>query len=179
MECDIGTLRGEAQTRLRSVRTMLDEVPDPNGPALAAPQLDTNPATLHATRQAIDGMLNSETDGNVRLVLGDVRAQLDQILGGAVPDIKRVDAQYSELGGQCRAAERGQTVLESGRTAPRPAELRDEVAAGLQGDEVLGPSGQPFRSTQGARAEIDRLIGTNLNDRAAEQCRQGTVRLEL
>jgi hypothetical protein len=37
----------------------------------------------------------------------------------------------------------------------------------LQGDEVLGPSGRPFRLSQGARAEIDRLVGTKLNDRAA------------
>lgn len=97
-------------------------------------------------------MLNGETDGNVRRVLGDVRAQLNAILGGAVPDIHRLDAQYSELGGQRRAVDRGQTVLDNGREAPRPAELRDEVAAGTQGDEVLGPSGRPFRLSQGARA---------------------------
>lgn len=173
MDADIGRLRGDAQTKLKSVRTMLDEVPDPDAPppvagAPTGPPLDRNAATLHQTRQAIDGMLDGEQDGNVRRVLGDVRARLDEILGEAVPDIKRIDSQYSELGRQREAVERGQTVLDSGRTAPRPAELRDEATAGANpSGAVVGPSGVAFRLSQGARAEIDRLVGTKLNDRAA------------
>ncbi|MBB3938152.1 hypothetical protein [Aureimonas phyllosphaerae] len=173
MDADIGRLRGDAQTKLKSVRSMLDEVPDPDAPppvagAPTGPVLDRNAATLHQTRQAIDGMLDGEQDGNVRRVLGAVRTQLDEILGEAVPDIKRIDSQYSELGRQRDAIERGQTVLDNGRTAPRPAELRDEVAASANpSGSVVGPSGVAFRLSQGARAEIDRLVGTKLNDRAA------------
>lgn len=177
IDADIGKLRGEAQTRLKTVRTMLNKVGDGDGGDNLAepgpggkkgPELDTNPETLHQTRQAIDGMLQGETDGNVKRVLSQTRAELDDILGAAVPGMKRIDGQYSELSRQRKAVERGQTVLDNGREAPRPSELRDEVAAGVKaGDEVVGPSGVAFRLSQGARAEIDRLVGTKLNDRAA------------
>lgn len=161
LDGSIENLRGAAQTKTREVRGMLNDVADPE-------LLDTSPAVLHQTRQAIDGMLDGEQDGNVRRVLGAARAQLDQILGDAVPGLKAIDSRYAELGGQRRAVERGQTVLDNGRTAPRPAELADEVAAGtVAGGEVVGPSGVAFRLSQGARAEIDRLVGTKLNDRAA------------
>ena len=155
-------LRGEAQTAVKSVRKMLDIV--------GTDTLDPNPKTLFQTRQAIDGMLNGATDGNVRRVLSEARSQVDDALAQAVPDIKGVDAQFAELARQRDAVERGQTVLDSGRTAPRPTELAQEVQQGAlpQGLQV-GPSAVPLRLSQGARAEIERIVGTNANDRVALQ----------
>jgi hypothetical protein len=114
-------------------------------------------------------MLNGETDGNVINALTPVRKSIDDMLADKAPGIKGLDAQYSELARQGEAVDRGQTVLGNARSDPRPAELADEVAAGAVpgGDLVTGPSGVSFRLRQGARAEIDRIVGTNLNDRAA------------
>ena len=154
-------LRGKAQSALREVRGMLN--------ATGTDRLDQSPATLFQVRRAIDGMLNGETDGNVISALTPVRKSIDELLAAKVPGIKAIDAQYAELAHQSDAINRGQTVLGNARSDPRPAELADEVAAGALpgGDLVTGPSGVAFRLRQGARAEIDRIIGTNLNDRAA------------
>lgn len=153
-------LRGEAQNKIREVRKMLD--------ITGADQLDPNPGTLFQTRQAIDGMLKTETNDKVIQALSPVRQQIDDALAAAVPDIKKVDAAYAELARQKSALERGQTVLDSGRTAPRPSELADEVAAGaLPKGEQMGPSAVPFRLSQGAAADIDRILGNNANDIAA------------
>lgn len=154
-------LRGKAQSTLRDVRGMLN--------ATGTDRLDQSPATLFQVRRAIDGMLNGETDGNVISALTPVRKSVDDLLAAKVPGIKAIDAQYAELARQGAAVDRGQTVLGNARSDPRPAELADEVAAGAlpSGDLVTGPSGVSFRLRQGARAEIDRIVGTNLNDRAA------------
>lgn len=161
LETAIPGLRGRAQSTLSEVRGMLN--------ATGSDQLDNSPATLFQVRRAIDGMLNGETDGNVISALKPVRQSIDDALSQSVPGIKSLDAQYSELARQMDAVDRGQTVLGNGRTDPRPAELANEVTAGAVpgGDLVTGPSGVSFRLRQGARAEIDRIIGTNLNDRAA------------
>jgi hypothetical protein len=108
----------------------------------------------------IDGLLETETNSKVVQVLTDTRKRIDQVLADNVPGIKDLDAQYSELAKQRGALVSGQQVLDSGRTAIRPSELIDQV---MQGSPV-GPSGVPFRLSQGARAEIDRLIGTTAND---------------
>lgn len=160
LDASVPKLRGEAQTALKSVRGMLDQT--------GKSELDTNPETLFQTRQAIDGLLNGSADGNVSRVLQNTRQGVDEILAQKAPGIKQVDGQYSELSRQSDAIDRGQTVLSSGRDAPRPSELAAEVAAGaLPKGEMVGPSAVPFRLSQGARAEIERVVGTNLNDRAA------------
>ena len=63
---------------------------------------------------------------------------------------------------ESEAFARGQTVLDSGRSTPRPVELADDIAAG-------GLLAIKARLAQGARADIDRLMGTNANDRVGLQ----------
>jgi hypothetical protein len=152
LDAAIVNLRGPAQSAVKKVRDMLD--------VYGEDLLDPNPATLHHTREAIDGLLETETNSKVVQVLTDTRKRIDQVLADNVPGIKDLDAQYSELAKQRGALVSGQQVLDSGRTAIRPSELIDQV---MQGSPV-GPSGVPFRLSQGARAEIDRLIGTTAND---------------
>lgn len=162
LESDVVNLRGGAQQAARSIRNMLN--------ITGADQLDPNPRTLHEIRKAIDGMMTTEADTNTIRVLTRTRADIDRELARAVPGIKDVDAQFSELARQRTALGRGQQALESGRTAPRPAELADEFQQGAlpQGTQV-GPSAVPARLRQGARAEIERIVGTNANDRVALQ----------
>lgn len=155
-------LRGPAQAAVRSVRDMLN--------VAGTAHLDPNPATLLQTRQAIDGMLAGQTDGNVVRALTQARRGVDDALTVAVPGIKDVDARYAELARQREALARGQTVLDSGRTSPRPPELAQEIATGaIPQGTMFGPSGVPTQLRAGARAEIDRIIGTKTNDVVALQ----------
>lgn len=153
--------RGPAQTAAQKVRQMLDETGN-------AGTLSADPETLLATRKAIDGMMDAEANTSVLGVLGRARREVDEMLASSVPGIKEVDAQFAELARQNKAVDAGQQMLESGRTAPRPAEAADMMAAGAQPEGLLvGPSGAAFRLTQGARAEIDRIIGTTGNNLTA------------
>lgn len=148
-------LRGEAQNAVRQVRSMLDVAGNPGN-------LDPNPYTLFQTRQAIDGMLSGATDNNVRRVLTQARQSIDETLEKAVPGIKAADRQYAELARQAEGLETGASILSSGpASAIRPAELVDMLQSNTA---IIGPSGVPFRISQGARAEIDRIIGTTAND---------------
>lgn len=157
LDAEIVNLRGPAQARLAQVRDMLN---------IAGQEvLDPNPGTLLHTRQAIDGMLDGEMDGNVRRVLTAARQQIDAELTNAVPGIKQVDAQFAELARQREAFQRGRTVLDSGRDAPVPQELAAEYAQGsVPQGLMVGPSAVPLRMSQGARTEIERIVGTNSND---------------
>ncbi|MDQ0558682.1 hypothetical protein QO004_000457 [Rhizobium mesoamericanum] len=157
LDADIVRLRGPAQEALRRVRGMMNEAG--NG------ALSSDPRVMFETRQAIDGMLATEQNIKAIGALTDARQMLDDALRRAVPRIKEPDAMYAELARQNEAVSRGQQVLDSGRTAPRPSELATEVEQGAnpQGMQI-GPSAVPLRLSQGARAEIDRIVGTNVND---------------
>lgn len=160
LEANAASLRGNAQSALQTVRSMLNQT--------GTGELDNSAATLFQVRQAVDGMLSGQDDANVRRVLSAARTEIDGLLAQAAPGIKDVDARYAELARQGEAVDLGQTVLGSGRNDLRPQELADRVAQGaVPGGDVYGPSGVPFRLSQGARAEIDRLFGTNVNDRVA------------
>lgn len=163
LDAAAGTLRGRAQQAVQRVRAMLNQTGNQG-------TLDTNPGTLHETRKAIDGLMATETDPNAIRALTRARNDIDDALAAAVPDIKGVDARHAELARQREAVTRGQQSLDSGRTAPRPQELAHDVQQGAlpQGQQV-GPSAVPLRLREGARAEIERIIGTNANDRVALQ----------
>ncbi|MDR9777195.1 hypothetical protein RJJ65_32070 [Rhizobium hidalgonense] len=160
LEAAVTNTRGPEQQALQRVRSYLD-IPGTN-------VLDPNPQAIFATRQAIDGLLAGEQNPQVIRQLTMARQQVDEMLANAAPGIKDVDAQYAELARQGEALGEGQRALDSGRTAPRPDELATRLTEGAipQGTAV-GPSAVPFRISQGARAEIDRIVGTNKNDVAA------------
>lgn len=155
-------LRGEAQRGILKIRGML------NRPGTS--QLETNPAVLLETRKAVDGMLETVQDSNARRAFQTARQAIDDALSEAVPMVKYPDANYAELARQKEALQRGQTVLASGREAPWPQELATEFQQGaLPQGRQMGPSAVPLRLREGARAEIERIVGTNANDRVALQ----------
>lgn len=155
--------RGAAQSALQSLRRDLN--------VIDTDTLDPNPQTLLNIRQKIDGILYTDgqmspLDSNVSRVLRDARRQIDGELAAKVPGIKDIDRQFAELSSQKGAVDTGQSILSSGRNEViRPAELVDMITGGRS--EIVGPSGVPFRLSQGARAEIDRIIGTTGNDVSA------------
>jgi hypothetical protein len=151
----IPNVRGEARRVLMSIRDDL-HITDAQGVTAHA---DPYPRTLFAVRNSIDGMSKSTTDSNVQRVLGDVRKIVDGELAAKVPGIKAADAKYAQSKQQSEALERGQAIFDTGRKAIRPVELKDDVAKrGLWEVEAL---------RKGARAELDRVVGTNVNDLTA------------
>lgn len=160
--------RGPAQRAARQVREMLN---DP----VATRELDRNPAALLNSRQAIDGLLANEVDPNTIRVLTQARAAVDGELARSVPGIKAVDAQIAESSRQSTALQRGSQVLDTGKTAVRPGELFNEIRqSAIPQGEMIGPSAAPLRLRQGTRAEMDRLVGTNVNDLNALERKIGT-----
>lgn len=162
LDREIMTLRGDAQRAVQRVRTMLNRT--------GTEQLESSPSVLLQTRQAIDDMLETAQGSNHVNALSTARQAIDDQLRASVPNIKEVDAAYAELARQKVALQRGQQTLSSGREAPRPVELAEQVESGAlpQGLQV-GPSAVPVRLREGARAEIERIVGTNANDRVALQ----------
>lgn len=151
------TARGSVQKYAKNIREMLN-VPGTN-------ELDRDPSVLLQTRHAIDQMFPYAQAKGEQAFLTQTRQQIDALLAEAVRGIKQVDAKFAELSRQKQGIQTGQQVLDSGRTAIRPGELEDLVAQGVQPQGLfVGPSGETFRVTQGARAEIDRIIGTTAND---------------
>jgi hypothetical protein len=134
---------------------------------LVAPApLDTNPAALLETRRAIGGVLDTSKDGNTRRVLTQAKQDVDALLASSVPGIKEIDAKRGSLAQAKANVDVGQTALDSGRESLHPTEPRAKLAdANTPIGTEMGP--QALALTQGARAEIDRIVGTNLNDRAA------------
>jgi hypothetical protein len=89
-------------------------------------------------------------------------------LTASVPGIKEIDAKHGSLAQARTNVDVGQTVLDSGRDSLRPSELKAKMAeANTPIGTETGPTVQARALSQGARAEIDRIVGTNLNDRAA------------
>lgn len=84
-----------------------------------------------------------------------------------MPGIKAADFKYAASKKQSEALERGQQVLDTGRgTVVRPSELVDEMAA-------MTPEARAMHKV-GTRAELDRVVGTNVNDLGALERKIGT-----
>jgi hypothetical protein len=155
--------RGPAQRAARQIRDMLDVTGSPG-------TLDPHPRVLLNTRQAIDGILKTETDPNAVRVLSAARRYVDDQLTRAAPGIKDVDAFHQELARQREALNIGGTVFDTGKTVSRPAAFAEDFVRSANPEGTLvGPSAAPFRQQQGARAEMDRIVGTKANDPLAMQ----------
>lgn len=153
---------GKRKAAMDKVRNWLMETDDRGRTFLTS-----NPSRLFMIRNELDDMIETEVGSKLGASLTDVRQQVDDLLSFSTPDIKLVDAQYQELGRQKDAIGTGQRVLDSGREAMVPDELSAAMSAEPASELLIGPSGAPFRISQGARAEIERLIGTKANNLTA------------
>lgn len=148
LESAIVNERGAAQQAARELRGMLN--------VHGADELDPSARTLFATRNAMEPMFEG-ADSNTRRILTRFRNGVTAKLQDSVPNIREIDAQFADLAQQRGALARGQEILETSRAnVVRPEELAAELSAMTQG--------QRGRLQTGARAEIDRLVGTNVND---------------
>lgn len=148
IEGNIQMFRGEAQQYLQRLRPMFNDFGTNN--------LTASAEVLLEVRKAIDGMLEGDITNQTRGALSGVRRRVDSELAARVPGLKQVDAQFADLAQQSEALTRGGQVLRSGPEAPVPMELAGEMA--------LGSPGVQRRLSQGARADIERIVGNNAND---------------
>lgn len=168
IEAMIPDARGPARAALESARSDLNI---PGNPGF----LDPSPRALLNVRHALDDALESAPN-NVKSVIGDVRRWVDDELAAKVPGVKAVDAKFQEVMRQREGLQRGQAIFDTDRASVlRPVELADEFSAGaIPRGEMIGPSGVPYRVRQGARAELDRTVGTQVNDLNALERKLGT-----
>ncbi|MDP4026807.1 hypothetical protein Q8W71_29820 [Methylobacterium sp. NEAU 140] len=126
---------------------------------------DRRPEALHNAKEALDaaiaqaqGQMGSAAASTVSR-LGQVRGALNSALESQVPGYANANrtAQQYFAGGD--AFERGQTLLNGGRDAVRPGQLAVETAG-------MSPM-ETFMQRLGLRTEVDRHLGTQLNDRIA------------
>lgn len=153
LDGNIQLLRGAAQRAARDARAMLNETGTNN--------LTRSPEVLFEARKALDAQIAVETNANAGRVLSNIRRDIDAELARVVPDIKRVDADYAELARQRDALQRGTQVMDNGKEAMAP-QTWDEMMRG-------STRAQNARLSEGARAEVERIIGTKGSDRVALQ----------
>lgn len=143
---------GDTRATLGKVRNLLTDV---NGNPIQDPQM------VLAVRQELDGLIGTEQNRTIKGALSEIRRALDGELAASVPGLKDVDAQFAEIAKQGDALETGRTILDSGKNAVDPADLVEQAAQ--------NSTGQNLRLSEGARIEINRIVGTNANDRVALQ----------
>lgn len=135
-------------------RQALDEI---RGFFFDGNRLKNTAGELLSIRQAIDDMIpRYEGQTNATRVISETRQAVDDAIRQASPDIKMVDARFENLARQREALERGGQVLRTGPEAVRPSELARELA----------PMTRNQRASLriGARAEVDRVLGTSVYD---------------
>lgn len=148
VEARAAVVRGDAQRALERLIPMFNTYGTNN--------VTASPRVLFEVRKAIDGMFEGDITSATRRELTAVRQQVDAELARAVPGIKQIDAQFEDLAHQSAAFDRGGQVLGSGPDAPHPTDLAAEVATGSPGVRQ--------RLSQGTRALLERIVGTNAND---------------
>jgi hypothetical protein len=158
----LANAEGPAEVMLQRVRGLLD-YPIPAVPGLPRQAiLDPNPTGWLKAREAIDRMLDDVANRGIRGELTEVRKQIDEMLMTHVPGIKELDDLHRELSRQEEALSAGPRLLDP---AVQPSEVDAALVAGaLPEGQFIGPSGTAFRLSQRARADIDDIIGSAVND---------------
>lgn len=126
---------------------------DANGEWQTKNVLKTSAEELLNVRQAIDDLISRTSEPNALRMAATYRTEIDKLMPR---EVKAVDARFSELAKQSEALVRGGQVLNTGKEAIRPVELMQEMATMTPGQKSL--------LRVGARAELDRLVGTKAND---------------
>ena len=128
---------------------------------------DRRPEALHNAKEALDAMIatvqkqQGSAAGSELRALTVTRKSLNDALEAQVPGYERANRTAQHFFQQRDAFDGGQTLLNSGREAARPGQVATDTAA-------MTPEVQQAQRL-GLRAEVDRLLGTKINDRVALQ----------
>lgn len=168
LDSEIPNATGQARAQLQRIRRDLEIEGAPGN-------LDPYAGKLGAIRSDITGMLRQDaaTPGgtmqdNTRRLLQQAERHMTGELQRAVPGIHGLDSMRAELGAQERALATdspGSRIFDTSREGViRPAEMQDFLARSTVPKGVLTQTEEPLRLRQAARAELDRIVGTNKND---------------
>jgi len=120
-------------------------------------QPDISARGVLESRRALDIAAENTTSGNEKRILGGYRQPIAQALDERSPRLAKVDNAYAELANQKEMLDKGQAIFNGDRASVvRPEELQGVM-------EANRPASNRMLSA-GARAEIDRIIGTKSND---------------
>jgi hypothetical protein len=120
---------------------------------------DLSPQTWLQARQNVDSMIAVANRAGDRYrvgVLGQARDLIDNELAANVPGIKAADAKFAGNRAELEALQTGQTLLDKGKNAVHPDDLRDVLR--------VAPPVVGIRLRQGAHADLERKLGTQAND---------------
>ena len=164
----VNNAKGPTATALERVRSMLDM-------RNARGTLDPRPEGLMATRRAIDGMLDGETNTDIIRNLTQARAAIDDTLSASIPGVKAIDARYAELARLGSDFETGRSALNTGGqtgSAMHPDDLAPMMQNTAQNTgRFIGPangaSAGPRFIAGGMLSKIYEVVGNNSNDRVA------------
>lgn len=155
-------LRDPAQKQLAEVRKMLN--------ITGTDVLDPHPSVLQQVRTRVRGMEETaahEGKYDAARRLGNVYDQLTNEMNAKIPGIRPLNAEYAELGQQTRALDPGSVgrrAFKKGDEALWPEEFEQAMTQAAQPKGTAGPSAEPFRIREAARAQLQRIVGTNKND---------------
>jgi hypothetical protein len=130
---------------------------------------DLSPQSWLQARHNIDSMItvaNKQGDRYRAGVLNQAREMVDNELSANVPGIKAADAKWAANRAELEALQTGQTLLDKGKNAIAPDDLRDLLTA--------APTAVKARFQQGAHADLERRLGQNANDLATLKATIGT-----
>jgi len=153
---------GHNETTIHGIRRQLEI---PTNPGV----LDPHPGRIQAVRTAVRERLRDPGEVANHPTLERIERVLTDELQDKVPGIRDLDSRYAELGSQERALQPdspGSRIFQTDRAnVQRPDEFRDTLReAATPKGTATGPSLEPYRLGQAARAEIDRIVGTKKND---------------
>lgn len=167
---NVAMMRGPAQQALAKVRRMFD-LPQPIAGATGQ-AVTTDPRTVFEIRNAIDGMISSETNPKVIGALTGARQKVDSALAAAVPGIKTLDAYYQEQARQQEGFNLGRNAI-NGPMAQQPVHP-DDLATAIQQTAMQSsagpmryPSQYPSMIGQGMISKIYQIVGNNTSNRVA------------
>ena len=156
--------KGGAELALRRAWGLLHAEQDVPGIGRAVVP-DRNPEALHNAKEALDAMIahvqaqqGSAAASELR-ALSAVRSGVNEALEAQVPGYAEANRTAQHFFQQRDAFDSGQRLLNGGREAARPAQVAADTAA-------MTPEVQQAQRL-GLRTEVDRLVGTQLNDRLA------------
>lgn len=126
---------------------------------------DRRPEALHNAKESLDAMIAQAQNQQGSAAASEVRALtiarrgVNNALEAQVPGYAEANRTAQHLFQQRDAFDAGQRLLNAGREAARPAQVAADTAA-------MTPEVQQAQRL-GLRAEVDRAVGTQLNDRVA------------
>jgi hypothetical protein len=149
-----GAITGDQLTGVKKVKEMLQPVMNETGGRGTKISL----RAVHTVKKAIDDMIakSGSKQPDLERHLTMLKNEVLEAVENASPDIKTLNRAYEQHSKEIEALGEGKKVLDQGKEAIWPSSLSKRI------DEMT--PGERLRLAQGARGEIERLIGTNPND---------------